>query len=213
MALEYDYWKPELDTPHAGRVLILMHGRGANRQDLAALRGRLPRSWHVLVPDAPHAAAPWGYGPGRAWYRYLGDDRVDLESVETSVRALDALIAGIPTITGNAASQVVVGGFSQGGTTGHAYALQRAGAVQGVLNFSGFLPSNVAFDSVVIANVRFFWGHGVRDANIPFEHALKGRAALRAAGAEVDARDYDIGHWIDPDELRDASAWLESFHT
>ena len=211
--MQYDYWAPALENPGNApvRVLVLMHGRGANRQDLAALEGRLPRAWHVVVPDAPHPAAQWGYGPGRAWYRFMGEDRPEPESLTNSLGELDDLITSLPSIVGASPTQVVLGGFSQGGTMGNAYALTRPQSIQGVLNFSGFLPSTVPLSADAIRGTRFFWGHGVQDMNIPFALAEKGRAALRAAKADLEARDYGIGHWIDPDELRDASAWLSTF--
>jgi phospholipase/carboxylesterase len=211
--MEYDYWAPTLEIAEGApvRVLVLMHGRGASRHDLSALQGRLPRAWHVVVPDAPHAASPWGYGPGRAWYKFLGDDRPDSVSLESSLAAVDDLIASLPSILGNAPTHLVLGGFSQGGTMGNAYALTRPQRLQGVLNFSGFLPSTLPVSSDVIRGTRFFWGHGIQDMNIPFALAQKGRSALREAKADLDARDYAIGHWIDPDELRDASTWLSAF--
>lgn len=208
--MTYDYWRPALEStdPLPTRVLVLMHGRGASRQDLAALQGRLPRAWHVVVPDAPHEASPWGYGPGSAWYRFLGADRPDEESMLASLEALDGLIASLPDIVGSTATQLVLGGFSQGGTMGNAYALTRPHRIQGVLNFSGFLPSTIPLSADVVQGTRFFWGHGVQDTSIPFAIAEKGRASLRSVKADIEARDYSIGHWIDPDELRDASAWL-----
>src|SRR5690606_14569294 len=60
-----------------------------------------------------------------------------------------------------------------------------------------------------VAKTRIFWGHGTRDPNIPWSMAERGRAALRAAGADLEARDYPIGHWIDPVELEHARAWIE----
>lgn len=93
-----------------------------------------------------------------------------------------------------------------------AYALRYPGAVAAVLNFSGFLPDHprvrVAPETVV--GTSFFWGHGTRDPAIPFELAQAGRATLAAAGAQLEARDYPIGHWIDPVELRDAVEFLET---
>jgi phospholipase/carboxylesterase len=211
--LSYDYWRPDLPTPAGApvRVLILMHGRGASRKDFAPLQKRLPRAWHVVVPDAPHPGLQWDYGSGFAWYRFLGEDRPDGASLAVSLASLDALAARLPAIVGAEPTHVVVGGFSQGGTMGHAYALTRPGAARGVLNFSGFLPSTIALSPEAIRDTRFFWGHGLQDPSIPFPLAAKGRAALRAAGAELEARDYAIGHWIDPDELRDASIWLSAF--
>ena len=55
-----------------------------------------------------------------------------------------------------------------------------------------------------------FWGHGLGDPAIPFALAEKGRNRLRRAGAELDARDYRIGHWIADDEVRDAVAMVEA---
>ncbi len=65
---------------------------------------------------------------------------------------------------------------------------------------------NVTPDTV--RNSRIFWGHGTQDPAIPFELAVEGRDVLRQAGAQLDARDYDIGHSISQDELHDAVAWL-----
>jgi phospholipase/carboxylesterase len=188
-----------------------MHGRGANRHDLAGLRESLPSDWHLVLPDAPHSGAQWGYGPGRAWYRFMGEDRPEMESLSVSMDALDGLIEGLAARVGGTVSRLVVGGFSQGGTVGHGYALTRPDRVAGVLNFSGFLPSTVPLSPNVVEGTRFFWGHGVDDASIPFALADRGRAALRSAGAQLEARDYAIGHWIDEDELRDAGLWLSGF--
>jgi predicted esterase len=51
------------------------------------------------------------------------------------------------------------------------------------------------------------------DQMIPFDRAVAGRAALVAAGAKLEARDYRAGHWIEPDELADAARWLTRFET
>ena len=58
------------------------------------------------------------------------------------------------------------------------------------------------------ARLPVFWGHGRHDGSIPFAWGEAGRAALRAAGAQVTARDYPIGHGISPAELRDLAGWL-----
>ena len=91
------------------------------------------------------------------------------------------------------------------------YALRNPGRVAGVLNFSGFLADHPEVEATAesVRGTRFFWGHGVHDPAIPFELALEGQAVLEAAGANLEARNYPIGHWIDPTELRDAVSWLE----
>ncbi|HSJ23957.1 MAG TPA: alpha/beta fold hydrolase [Longimicrobiales bacterium] len=199
------------DTNDAVPVLILLHGRGSHRGDLFGLQRHLPPEWAVVAPDAPFPAAPWGYGAGYAWYRYMGRNVPEEASFSGSLDALDRLLETLPDILGTPPSSVALGGFSQGGTVSTAYALSRPGRVRHVLNFSGFLADHPAVSATpdAVAGTRFFWGHGTQDGNIPFALGEEGRAALRAAGADLDARDYDIGHWIDPTELADAVAWLQ----
>jgi phospholipase/carboxylesterase len=192
-------------------VLVPMHGRGADASDLAGLRPWLPEAAALLLPRAPFPAAAWGYGPGWAWYRYAGDDRPEVESFRAAQHALDDLLDSIPEALPYVPGPIILGGFSQGGTMSIGYALRRTGAVAGVLNFSGFVPSHpdVLVTPDAVGDTPFFWGHGTADPAIPHALAERGRAALREAGADLDARDYPIGHAISPDELRDASAWIE----
>jgi phospholipase/carboxylesterase len=191
-------------------VVVLLHGRGADRTDLFGLHRHLPQEWAVVAPDAPFPAAPWGYGPGRAWYRYLGRNRPDPDSFTRSLAALDQLLASLPEILGTAPGPVALGGFSQGGTMSVGHALARPGVVRHVVNFSGFLPDHpeVVVDEGTVRGTRFFWGHGLSDPSIPFGLGTEGRTELARAGADLETRDYPIGHWIDPQELADAVAWL-----
>jgi phospholipase/carboxylesterase len=199
------------DPADGAPVIVLMHGRGADPSDLAGLRPWLPGAAALLLPRAPFPGAEWGYGGGWAWYRYAGDDRPEVESFRTSQDALDDLLASLGSSLPYRPGPIILGGFSQGGTMAIGCALRRPGRVAGVLNFSGFVPSHpdvpVTPDSV--RGTAFFWGHGTGDPAIPHALAERGRAALRAAGADLEDHDYPIGHAISPDELRDASAWIQ----
>jgi phospholipase/carboxylesterase len=194
-------------------VAVLLHGRGSHRGDLQALRPHLPADWVLLTPQAPHPGGPWGYGPGWAWYRYLRDDRVEEESLAQSLTAVDALVAELPALVRLRPGPLVVGGFSQGGTVGLAHALTRPGAAA-TLVFSGFLAATPSLgdDLLAVARAPVFWGHGTRDPNIPLALAERGRKRLIAAGVPVEARNYDIGHWVDPAEVGDAVAFVQG-HT
>lgn len=207
MMLEYHATQTQGD---AAVVAVLLHGRGADADDMLGLARALPSTWRVVSPRAPFPAAPWGYGPGQAWYRYLGGNRPEPESFTRSLAELEELLRALPAALGVAPSRIVLGGFSQGGTLSLAYALSRPDSPP-VLNFSGFLADHPEVDAARAGalGVRVFWGHGTRDGNIPFEMAVTGREALRTGGAALEARDYDIGHWIDDEELRDAVAWAE----
>lgn len=183
-----------------GTVAVLLHGRGSDMHDLQGLRRLLPDDWTLVTPRATFAGAPWGYGPGWAWYRYVAEDRVVPETLDQSLAALDAFLEGLPEVVGGPVERLVLGGFSQGGTLSLAYALTSDRPLAAVLNFSGFLADGVRLpqDGRVPP---LFWGHGLHDPAIPYALAVKGRAALSAAGIQVVVSDHPIGHGIVPDEV------------
>jgi len=191
-------------------VAVLLHGRGSDMRDLQGLRPHLPGDWALVTPQAPFVGAAWGYGPGWAWYRYLEEDRVVPETLEESLTRLDGFLSGLPELLGFEVGRVVLGGFSQGGTTALSHALSRPGSVSAVLVFSGFLPDSVSVHETGGTPPRtpIFWGHGQGDPAIPITLATRGRNRLERAGASLVARDYRIGHWIDAEEIQDAVRWV-----
>jgi len=191
-------------------AVVLLHGRGSNRHDLFGLTAHLPEQWSVLAPEAPFPAAQWGYGPGSAWYRFMGRNRPEPDSFRTSLAELDAFVRAIPDLLGFTPPAIAVGGFSQGGTMSIGYALTHPGVIPMVVNFSGFVADHpdVRVNADNVAGTRFFWGHGTRDPQIPFDLAVEGRAQLRDAGADLEAHDYPIGHTIAAQELADAIAFI-----
>lgn len=192
-------------------VLVLLHGRGADERDLLALAAGLPDQLALISPRAPFSGAELGYGGGWAWYRFLGGNRPEPAHFAASVEALAALIEALPAELGFTPGPVIVGGFSQGGTTALGCALAHRASVAGVLMFSGFLADHpvVAANLANADGLPVFWGHGTQDPMMPFAgSAAPGRSALETAGAALTARDYPIGHWIDPRELADAAEWI-----
>jgi phospholipase/carboxylesterase len=199
--------------PEAGDgspVLVLLHGRGSHMGDLQGLAEILPAHGSLITPQAPHPGGPWGYGPGWAWYQYLGDDRADPSSLQASLGALEAFLRRLPEALGFEPGPLVLGGFSQGGTTSLAYALTHPGAVDGVVNLSGFLvsPESLNVRPEALGDTPLFWAHGTQDPAVPFALALRGRERLQAAGMRMETRDYAMGHWVSPEEMKDLDGWL-----
>lgn len=209
--LEYASRIPE-NARDGAPTLLLLHGRGSDERDLAGLASHFPAGTIVIAPRAPFPGAPWGYGPGWAWYRYIAEDRPEPESFRSARKELLWFIDRLDEILPVKPGSIALGGFSQGGTMSLGLALAAPGRIASVLNFSGFLPDHpdVAATPETVKGTRFFWGHGTHDESIPFSLAERGRAALTAAGARLEARDYDIGHWIAPEELADAVRWLSA---
>ena len=208
--LEYDLHPPAAPR-EGGPLVVLLHGRGADKEDLAPLRRFLPDGALLVTPRAPFPGAPWGYGPGWAWYRYIAEDRPEPTSFSTAQEALDELLAALPERLPVTPGPLIVGGFSQGGTMSLAWGLRHPGRAAGVAVLSGFLADHpdVRADAASVAGTAVFWGHGTFDPAIPFMLASKGRAALRDAGARLTERDYPMGHGIDAEEMGDLREWLD----
>lgn len=208
--LDYDRHVPA-GAADGALVIVLLHGRGSDKGDLMGLQPFLPSEAIVVAPQAPFPAAPWGYGPGWAWYRHLGGSRPEPETFEEGQTRLHDFLTRLPGELAVRPGRLVLGGFSQGGTMSLAYTLRHPGAVQGVINLSGYLADHpsVRVTPETVRGVPVFWGHGTEDPVIPIEMAIKGRRILREAGAALTTRDYALGHGVNEVELRDLRDWLE----
>jgi phospholipase/carboxylesterase len=123
---------------------------------------------------------------------------------------LDEFLADLPALLGFRPGPLVLGGFSQGGTTSLVYALTRPRSVDGVVNLSGFLVGggDMATEPVALGNTPLFWGHGTHDPAVPFALAVRGWARLQQAGVRMETRSYPMGHWVTPEEMQDLKNWL-----
>ncbi len=205
----------EMHVPDGARdgatVAVLLHGRGADRHDLVGLAPHLPPGTVLVTPEAPHPGQPWGYGPGWAWYRYVAEDRVVGDTLMDSLARLDAFLDALPAVLPIQPGALVLGGFSQGGTTALAYGLTRPGRADALVVLSGFLvhaPELVPVTADALGGVPVFWGHGRMDPAIPHALGERGRERLRAVGVALTVGDYAAGHGIAAEEMADLSRWL-----
>lgn len=192
-------------------LMVLLHGRGADENDMLALARFFPEAM-VVAPRAPFAAAPWGYGPGYAWYRFLGGVRPDPNHFQQSLEQLHTLLEAVPALLPVQPGPLFLGGFSQGGTVGLGYTLCHPDRVHTLLNLSGFLADHPAVQvtPAAVAHTRFYWPHGTLDTNVPYAYAQQGRARLLAANAFLAAPDYPMGHTIVQDEIEDIRELLRT---
>jgi phospholipase/carboxylesterase len=185
------------ERPAAGAAagaLVLLHGRGADENDLFPLLDELDpeRRLHGYTPRGPLALPPGG----AHWYVVPRVGYPDPASFAAGFGALTEWFDGLPFPAG----RIVLGGFSQGAVMAYALGLG-AGRPRpaSLLAFSGFIPTvdgweldtASPFPPVAIA-------HGTYDPVIPVEFGRQACATLEAAGADVVYRESPIEHWIDP---------------
>lgn len=203
-----------LERPAAGEpdgLLVLHHGRGTDASDLIGLADLLDpgRRLRVVTPRAPLRLPG---SPGYHWYVVPRVGYPDHDSFHAARAALGSFHDGLWGESGLDPSRTVLGGFSMGAVMSYAMALgaDRPPAA-GLLAFSGFVPSVEGWAPHFEdrRTTRAFVSHGRLDPVIEVGFGRRARDLLEEGGLEVEYRESELGHQIDPAHLRDAAAWLE----
>ena len=113
---------------------------------------------------------------------------------------MDEFLESIDEKMGFRAGPLVLGGFSQGGTTSLAFAISRPGRVDGVVVLSGFLATGRAAcrESGRSGDTPVFWAHGTQDPAVPFSLAVDGWRRLNEAGIAAGNQGLPHGPLGDP---------------
>jgi thioredoxin len=197
--------------PEAERLLVLLHGYGADEQDLGALLTYLdpPGRFAVAMPRAPHDAPG---APGYAWFP-IGAGGVDASEFEAAVALVDAFVDEQCAALGLARTDAIIGGFSQGAGLALAVSLRSDPLRRpaGVLAMSPFAPplDDATVDWAAAAALPVLVQHGTEDPMIPVAAARDLAGALEAHGVPVVYHEYPMGHQVALESVQDAQAWLE----
>jgi phospholipase/carboxylesterase len=186
-------------------LVVLLHGYGANGDDLIALgdawRRRLPDAVFV-APNAPEPV-PGMYG-GLQWFALtMRDPREYWRGVSAAHPVLDRFLDTELARYRLAADRVVLVGFSQGCMIALHSGLRRAASPAAIVGLSGLLagPEHLA---EIKARPPIMLIHGEMDDLIPVDALHLARAQLGNAGLLVEWHVRPgLGHGID-----DRVQWL-----
>ena len=198
-------------APRSGRataLVVLLHGYGANGDDLIALaegwRTRLSRAAFV-APNAPESI-PGMYGALQWFPLTLRDPHEYWRGVVAARPAIDRFIDQELSRLGLGPDRLVLVGFSQGTMLALHVALRRAPAA--VIGYSGLLAGPERFDEIKVASP-ILLVHGEADDLIPVEALHVAREQLAAAGLTVEWHVRPgLGHGIDAGGQRLAQGFI-----
>ena len=205
-------------TPNTGsesasdRLLVLLHGWGANAQNVAGLIEAINMvaiPFKGLVPDAPfdHPMAPGGkqwYGfPANYDFRRPYDFEQQSDLLE-SRKLLTGWMKSLPEKTGIPLEKTMMGGFSQGGAMTLDVGPQLPLAAMLVLSGYGHAPIAKCVTERPVLVI-----HGRQDPVVPLAKALDTKAQLEQQGLSVTYREFDMGHEVSLDALRVASQFCQ----
>ena len=191
-------------------LLLLLHGYGANEDDLFSLAPYLDERFLVVSARAPVVLAPMSY----AWFN-LGFTpqgvSINPEEAESSRLTLRKFIGEIVDAYQCNPNAVYLMGFSQGAMMSLAVALTFPGVAAAVVAMSGrLLPQTLTqiADKDALIGLPIFASHGRRDTVLPISHGRDTRAKLSELPVELTYREYDMAHEISYDSLNDITEWL-----
>jgi thioredoxin 1 len=193
--------------PTGERVMLLIHGKGADETDLEPLVPHLdpPGRFIVVLPRAPMPL-----DPGFQWYETEGIPKGGAGFTD-SVDALDQLLDDSCEVYGAQRSEAVVAGFSQGAALTLALGLRRSERRRpaGLLAMSGFLPAPSVVDYDFEGAPPVLVQHGTHDSLIDAQFGRDAALTLAAAGVATVHREYPMEHQVALESLRDGAGWLQ----
>jgi len=203
-----------LDPRSAGNAgthptVILLHGRGADENDLAGLSSFLDPRLFFLSLRAPY---PFPVSGGFTWYEMADDGTPDAEMFRESYDRLTAFIAEARRDYPVDPERIFILGFSMGTMMALCLALTDPGRFRGVIANSGYLPEGTGLDMRwnELAGMSIFLAHGTHDPVIPISLARKTRDLLQKSDASLVYREYPMGHEISSESLLDVSDWMKN---
>jgi phospholipase/carboxylesterase len=191
----------------ATHLVVLVHGYGADGQDLIGLA----QHWRDLLPTVAFAApnAPMRV-PGSAGYQWFPISRIDPHEMQKGVDvagpALDEYLDGELARLGLPPERLALVGFSQGTMLSLHLGLRRKVRPAAIVGFSGLLPGAPPPGGEIPP---ILLTHGDSDQVIPAQAMFLAANQLGAAGARVQWHlAGGMGHGIDPEGLAMAGQFL-----
>ena len=196
-------------TPPAG-LLILHHGRGSDERDLLGIADVLDSGRQLLIVT-PRAPLQLPGSPGFHWYIVPRVGYPDPATFQAACRALAEFHDEVWERTGIAPEHTILGGFSMGTVMSYALGLgAERPAPAGILAFSGFIPTVVGWQPSLDdrTGLPVFITHGREDPVIDVAFARRARDLLSAGRLDVEYREHEGSHEIDPFDLGVAVDWI-----
>ena len=191
------------------KVIFLLHGYGSNEEDLYSLKEFFPSNYITISLRAPISIGLNSY----AWYSINFENSIDRWiDTDEAINAKNIIINDILLHLKDldfTSERVSLLGFSQGAILTWSIGMEYPNLIKNILPLSGFYHSEITKNNL---NHKFrlnsFSSHGINDQVIPVDWARRGIQSLSKYKVNIEFKEYESGHEINNENLRDVIKWL-----
>lgn len=189
------------DISEAKKVMIFMHGRGGNAQDILSLANHFPvQEFALFAPQATN----------NTWYpsSFLAPSDQNEPWLSSALEMLKDIVKDIKT-KGIDQKNIYFGGFSQGACLTAEFVAQNATRYGGVIIFTGGLIGDEIYKENYkgnFADTPVFISTGNPDTHVPVERVNETAKLMEKMNAKVTVKIYENRpHTISTDEIKNVN--------
>ena len=191
------------------KVIFLLHGYGSNEEDLYSLKEFFPSNFITISLRAPISIGLDSY----AWYSINFENDIDRWiDIDEAIRAKNIIVKDILLHLKDLAftnERVSLLGFSQGAILSWSIGIEYPNLIKNILPLSGFYHSEITETNLIHKDrLNSFSTHGINDQVIPVDWARRGLQSLIEYNINIEFKEYESGHEINNENLRDVIEWL-----
>jgi phospholipase/carboxylesterase len=186
------------------KVLIMLHGRGANAEDILSLANYLPVNDYTLI--APQAT-------NYTWYPYsfMAPDFQNEPWLGSAIELIHSVVEDVES-KGISATNIFFLGFSQGACLTLEYVTRNARQYGGVIAFTGGLIGEKIESGKYTGDFHqtpVFIGTSDPDPHVPVKRVMETEDVLKNMNANMLVKIYkNMGHTISQQEIESAIAHI-----
>jgi len=185
-------------------TLLLLHGTGADENDLVPLGRQLSPGAAILSPRGKVLE-----GGAPRFFRRLREGVFDLEDLHGRTRELAEFVERAAGHYGLDPGGIVAVGYSNGANVAGSLLLSYPGLLRAAVLFRAMVPFEPE-TTPDLSGTPVFIASATADQMIPADQAERLGGILSEAGAEVDQRWSRTGHGLTMPEVEEAGRWLAS---
>ncbi len=201
--LEHRVYLPQGAAGQRWPAMVMVHGWLGNEHVMSIFDRTVPANIVRVSPRGPLVKGEQSFG----WYSLEQDPG----SFAVGLAALTDFVRALPEVYPIDPQRVLLMGFSQGAAMCYALLLSEPALAVGVAGMASFLPEPARPWATPgwLSGQPVFMAHGTQDETVPVAQARAASEALRAAGAEVDYHEYEVGHKMSAEGMRAMKGWVE----